>query len=621
MLTLLIALLGMSTSLPEGGDSIPEERDHWLRVHHTSQGATWVSPIQVDGATFFDMEDDTWRAHFTTKEGTEIIVPWQTTDVDSLDVAEGLLDEEKGHNPFRTFAMHINTVAQTPITTREEWIPCHITIDGRGEYSNYSGTGRIRGRGNSSWSWYDKKPYKFKLDSKSKLLGLGKAKDWNLLANYRDVTDIMNTLAFETARYMGMPHTLHTRYLEVFLNGEYIGLYQMTEKIEVDDNRLNIDRERGVLLTLDADDGPSLSPSDGDNFWTSVYRLPMAVKYPEAPSPEQLQQIKSDFAVLEDAIKRHDYTLADSLMDMHSFIGLMQLHEYLYNVEIDAPRSIYLYRDADGKYTWGPVWDWDAGFDFDWSNMRTGHDFFSNYRELIYGTDPVNNVGANYRVSGLWTDLFANSQFVTRYQQQWGDVKDSLYLAPWQQVEKYVAELRHGSYDRELTRWPISGKYANSEIHYMRQWLQNRLRYLNEVIANYPPGNDDVVGDHTVVKTLSQSTTCYASSGYDQWSDIRIDQTQVTQLLGGTPTSLVPLNADGSEGSNTAAGTYGAWFSNDGNTAQWAAGHVFIESDNLWTWNYGCHPSNCRSGHSHTVTMQYRRGTKAVNISVTFTIE
>ncbi|MBQ2199843.1 MAG: DUF4859 domain-containing protein, partial [Bacteroidaceae bacterium] len=89
---------------------------------------------------------------------------------------------------------------------------------------------------------------------------------------------------------------------------------------------------------------------------------------------------------------------------------------------------------------------------------------------------------------------------------------------------------------------------------------------------------------------------------------------------------LVPLNSDGSEGNNTAAGTYGAWFDEYGDTNSWGRGHVYIESNNLYIWNYGCHPNNCSPWDgNHTVTMQYQyndSGTlKLVNIVVTFHIQ
>jgi hypothetical protein len=557
--------------------------------------------------------------------------------LDSIDFAPSLSEAEMGHNHYRPFVMHISTEDEANIVEREVWLRCHISIDGRGEFANFNGTGRIRGRGNSSWSWYDKKPYKFKLDSKSELLGLKSAKNWNLLANYRDVTDLMNTFAFETAQWMGMPYTNHTRYVEVFLNWEYIGLYQLTEKIEINTNRIDVDEKGSTLLSFDQDDGPSLSPDDGDNFWSKVYGLPMCVKQPEELTAEQIDSIKEDFAQLETAVKTHNYALADSLMDIASFIGILQLHEFLYNVEIDAPRSLYMFKPKGGKYTFGPVWDWDAGFDFDWGNMYTGHTFFSDYHELIYGSDPVKGTGAAYNISKFWRELFANSSFVKRYKESWAAMSDSIYLRNWTEAMHYADALQGaGAYDRDSERWPLESTTSGGwwweettitfkpqeEIEKMSNWLQNRKDYLDGIIANYPAGDDEIIDtDVTVVGTITKTQAISFAGGYSQSGKININRNEVSAVLGGSPTSLVPLNTDGSEGNNTAAGTYGAWFNAEGSTAPWAQGHVYIESNSLYSWSYGCHPQNCRRGDTHTVTMQYRLKNKALNVVVTFNVE
>lgn len=467
--------------------SLPSSAQMWMQKHSTQRGTTWVKPHRVDSIEV-DLTDGRLVARHTTKDGATIDVFDDIAGIDSITFAPALSDEEKGHNKHRCFTMHITTEGNQEISEKEVWIPCHISIDGKGEFSNFEGTGRIRGRGNSTWEWYDKKPYKFKLDQKSKLLGMEKAKDWNLMANYRDITDMMNVVAFETARYMGMPNTNHSRFLEVFLNNEYIGLYHLTEKIEVDDNRVNIDREEGILFSFDQDDGPQLSPNQTDNCWSSVYHLPICVKYPDDATKAQTQAVRDSFALLEQAVKDLNYKRVEQLMDVKSFISMLQLHEYLYNVEIDAPRSMYIYRDKGGKFTFGPVWDWDAGFDFDWSNMYSGHKFFTDYTELIYGTDPYHGYNANYQVNQFFTRLFKHKKFVRQYKQQWNEVKDSLFLKPWNEVQPWVDELKKGAYDREMERWPIRNYNVNQEITKMRTWLLRRLSYLNNIIANYPEG-------------------------------------------------------------------------------------------------------------------------------------
>ena len=601
----------------------------WMRLHRTYEGVDWTMPVKIEENTEVQFQAAGSKLHSVIAKDseTEISVPYDLTQLDSIDFAPSLTDAEKGHNHYRPFSMYITTEEETPITEQETWLRCHISIDGRGEYSNFSGTGQIRGRGNSSWEWYDKKPYKFKLDTKSKLLGLDKAKNWNLLANYRDVTDLMNTFAFETARWMGMPHTNHTRYVEVFLNRQYIGLYQLTEKIEIKQNRIPISDTEGLLMSFDQDDGPSLSPYDGDNFWSKVFNLPLCVKSPENLTPEQLDSIREDFAQLETAVKAHDYAAVDALMDIPSFIGILQLHEFLYNVEIDAPRSLYMFKEKGGKYTFGPVWDWDAGFDFDWGTMTTGHRFFTDYRELIYGNDPLKGTGAAYNINKFWREMFGNTTFVKQYKDTWNTFSDSIYLRNWAETMKYADALTtEGAYSRDLRRWPMRTNniihQTQTEIQKMSNWLRDRKNFLDNIIANYPDGNDDIIdGNVTVVATLTKTQSVNYATGYSQSGKISLNRNEISAILGGAPTDLVPLNADGTEGNNTAAKTYGAWFDNEGNTNDWGWGHVYIESDNLYSWSYGCHPSNCWYGDTHTVTLQYRLKNKAVNVRVTFNVQ
>ena len=607
----------------------------WLRVHRSYDGETWTIPLSVDQFSQFDFSDkeDFLRGRTALKDGTEMVVPFSVDCLESISFANDLTDEEKGHDKYRVYALYITTEGEENLVEKEVWLNCHFALDGKGEYSDYSGTGRIRGRGNSTWEWYDKKPYKIKLDSKSKLLGLEKAKNWNLLANYRDVTDMMNVVAFETARYMGLPFTNHSRFVEVFLNGEYIGVYQLTEKIEIHENRVNIVEDGGLLMSFDQDDGPDLNPNAGDNFRSKVFGLPMCVKEPEDQTEEQIEAIREEFAEVEKCIKAHDYAKLDELVDIPSFISILQLHEYLYNVEIDAPRSLYIFRDKGGKYTFGPVWDYDAGFDFDWTNMETNHTFFSNYRELIYGTDPLNATGANYRISEFFREMFGNKTFVAQYKEAWASKSEQMYSLPWETVQKYVEGLNQGAYRRDQSQWPMAYTYQNwfntttyapvQEVAKMSAWLQNRKAYLDGVIAAYPSGSDEVMEvadpeDIQVVKTIQVEKDCDYGSGYSQWGSISIAKNDVETALGGAPAELVPLNADGSEGTNTAAKTYGAWFDAEGDTGAWAAGHVYIESDSLYSWAFGCHPDNCWYDETHTVTMQYRRGAKAVNVVVTF---
>jgi hypothetical protein len=388
---------------------------------------------------------------------------------------------------YQVAQLTINTENAAPIMGKDkkDYVNCTFIIDSEIEEWDYNGTGRIRGRGNSTWLWYPKKPYRIKLDKKSEILGLATEKDWVLLANYRDPTHMMNTFTFIVGEKLGLPYTNHSRYVEVTLNGEYIGLYQLTEQVEQGSSRVAVDDEQGMLISLDADDGPELNPNGEDNFWSTVYRMPICVKHPEDATATQLKGVQDDFARLEQSIHDSDYETTARLMNIASFIDYMIIQELVYNVEVDAPRSIYMHKDKNGLWTMGPLWDFDAGFDFDWGTMYTGHNYFTSYRELVLGTDPVNHTGG-YRVPSFFTDLFKNKRFVSEYKARWKEIKDKIMSEFWEETNTFVVNCSEAM-KRNAECWPIDKNYQ-TEITRMKQWLQQRIDYLDTVIKNYPSG-------------------------------------------------------------------------------------------------------------------------------------
>lgn len=404
-------------------------------------------------------------------------------------------NDEPITEPEKPVIDHVYQVAQLNIQTennapilgkeKEHYVNFTLTVDSENPEWDYEGTGRIRGRGNSTWLWYDKKPYRIKLDKKASILGLAEEKDWVLLANYRDPTHLMNTFVFVAGEKLGLPYTNHSRYVEVTLNGDYIGLYQLTEQVEQGENRVNVADEGGILLSLDKDDGPELAPNEGDNFWSGIYNMPICVKHPEDQTSAQLNAIKEEFALLEQAIKNNDYETTAQLMDMKTFIDYMILQELVYNVEVDAPRSIYMHKNKNDKWYMGPLWDFDAGFDFDWSTMYTGHNYFATHKELVLGTDPAQRIGG-YKVPKFFVDLFNNKRFVSEYKARWKEVRELILNEFWETTVRY-AEAASEAMKRNAERWPIN-KHYTTEIERMENWLLKRCNYLDVVIANYPEG-------------------------------------------------------------------------------------------------------------------------------------
>lgn len=413
--------------------------------------------------------------------------------------------EQTGPGAAHTVAvMNITTENGAPIKgkEKEDYVNCTINVDHPDDKWDYEGTGRIRGRGNSTWLWYDKKPYRIKLDEKASIVGLAAEKDWVLLANFRDPTHMMNTFVFELGRVMGLPYTNHSRFMEVNLNGEYIGLYQLTEQIEQGKNRVAVDDMEGILIALDADDGPYYSPDSGDNFYSDIYGMPVCVKFPE---DTDVSDIRSELAKLESAILSIRRSKGDEaaikagmdkvreLLDVQSFIDYLIIQELIYNVELAAPRSMYMHKDKGGKWVMGPLWDFDAGFDFDWGTMYDGHNYFDSYRKLMLGKDPIHHNGGNGGVPEFFTDIFRSDEFCEEFIARWKEISPLIMTEVWDNTEKYITAAEDAMI-RNSERWPIyfpSDSWPEEEIDFEEEidnlyvWLTERIDYLTPIFNKY----------------------------------------------------------------------------------------------------------------------------------------
>ena len=597
-------------------------------VFMNQQQAQWDVPIALDSILDITTGSHLDRLLFNVRG--DLFVPFSIQQVDSLTFGENPSGETK--DSYQVFQLFITTRDTLDITSRDHYVDCHVALNARGSFSDLSVNGQVRGRGNSSFLWYDKKPYRIKLSQKHKMLGLPKAKSWVLLANYRDITDMMNTFVFETGRWLQLPFTNHTRYVELFVNGDYCGVYQLTEQVQQNSNRVDVSDDRGILVSLDVDDGPDLSPDAPDNCWSAVYHMPLCVKYPDDDhfTAHTVDSVRTVFAELERAISARDYPLVCQLLDVPSFIKYLQLQEFVYNVELSAPRSIYMHKDGDGPWVMGPLWDFDAGYDFDWGNMYTGHTFFTNYRETVMGTNPLKRNGNYNYVPQFFTDLFGCSEFVEAYKAQWAAVKDSIVSHGWDECMRYVAHLREGAMQREERRWPVRGMSFDAELEKMHQWLLRRADFMTTLIANIPVPEPPAT-DSLFCGTLSVSKAMDWNYGYSQPNPIHINKSRVLSMMGldeGTfdeaRVTIVPLNTDGTEGTNGTNGVFGGWFDGEGNPGSYSRGHVYIEVfDDLWRWNCGLEQWRCYDD-AHTVTMQIQYPHDGillkVDVKVNFTI-
>ena len=269
----------------------------------------------------------------------------------------------------------IETDGGVGVTSKTEYVGCQVTLnDVDGGEHVIEEIAKIRGRGNSTWNFIYK-PYKIKFEEKQDLLEMGKAKEWVLLANYGDISLVRNYLAYQTAGNLSeLSASPDSRLVEVYLNGAYQGVYLLCEQVEVNDNRVEVEEDvslvdTGYLIEMDEwigkqKDGPyvvvndnlvSTSLSDGKREY--------GIKFPDDDeiTDEHLAFIKDYLERAIAAAEGDDYSLVTELIDVKSFAQMYLIAEIFKCPDVDYS-SFYMYKDAGGKLTAGPVWDYDMAF-------------------------------------------------------------------------------------------------------------------------------------------------------------------------------------------------------------------------------------------------------------------
>lgn len=242
--------------------------------------------------------------------------------------------------------------------------------------------GIARERGNHS-RYFPKRPLRMKFDDKTKPLSEAKAKrkKWELLNNYGDKTLMRNLLAFDIAKKLGMDFVPFCTPVDVVLNGEYRGCYQLADNKEIDSKRLDItemDKKEdwsdpevlsgGYFLEVDA-----YAFQEPAGTWfnsTNGYGIPVTMKSPEdkdnptyAGMP--LKYISDHFNDLTGRVAAGKYEGDGNyheIFDVESFLQLLMTNEVGGNK--DVMWSFNMYKDRNDPHIYsGPAWDFDVAFD------------------------------------------------------------------------------------------------------------------------------------------------------------------------------------------------------------------------------------------------------------------
>ena len=434
----------------------------------------------------------------------------------------------------------IHTVDAVDITEKEKYLKGIVSVISENGTKIYTDSLEIRGRGNASWNFV-KKPYRMKLYNKASLLGLpAKERNWTLINNYGDKTLMRNLLAFDLSRKFELKYTPAGTPVNVFLNGEFKGCYQLCDHMEVKSGRIEVDDMKpgdiqlpelsgGYLVEIDA-----YAYSEISWFESAKKKTPVTIKYPADDEivKAQYDYIKGHFNKLETAVHSNNFTDPQNgyrkYLDTESFIRHFLVGEISGNTDTYWSTYMYKKQDDDVFYT-GPVWDFDIAFDND---NRTYP--IDNLRDWIFRTKGSYAAGMkDFTVRLLSDPSFSNEMksIYALYRNSGVISVDTLLKV----VDDYASILDE-SQKLNFMRWDIMDRYVHmnpkihgsyeAEVQNVKTFLTKRIKKVDAFLGYVPTSNEPAIespiniwssGNSICVNGLQGNPTIYI---YDQMGRI-----------------------------------------------------------------------------------------------------
>lgn len=382
--------------------------------------------------------------------------------------------------------MHIETENHKPITSKTVYIAgTYYIVDQQHPDMNVGSQSNplpleIRGRGHSSWKGV-KKPYKLKLGEKASLLGMNKHKHWALLRFYEPTV-----VGMQLGNIMGMDWTPSTRPVEVVLNGEFQGLYLLTETNRIGKQRLNIYEQPN--WNEDASTIPYGWLVEVDNYIeanqikireNSKWTLQVTYHSPDSLSLAQRSWLTEEFKAMNAAIYDEDkaHSTWEQMIDVDAMARYFIIQEVLDNSD-GFHGSFYLHKDRGDNARWvaGPLWDLSC-----------------NQREK---TDYTFLMKTSYSFAPHWIgELIKDEDFCQAVRKAWHEFYPEQVL-PWMEyIDEHLLPCSE-AYEQEKTLW----NYTNQAT------LEQRTEKLkSSLLANivwfdtHLPGDTNSITDISIV--------------------------------------------------------------------------------------------------------------------------
>lgn len=343
-------------------------------------------------------------------------------------------NKEKSHQKTGLPVVYIKTENGNDICSKTDFLKARILIISEEGKTLYANSTQIKGRGNYSWFFSPKKGYRIKLDEKAGLFGMHDAKNWILVANYSDPTNLFNTVALELGNRLQMDFCNHTQHVELVINGKHLGNYLLTEKIETKKGRVEVNTKKGGFLAeLDIHLDEKYSGS------SKHYNLPLMIHSPEKEGAFK----RAMFLInkIDSAISNNNFTYKDyaPYVDVESLAKYLLHSELICNLEWMHPKSIYVYSyDEYDKLHFGMPWDYDWAFgDARYFDPDRSYSYFENPTFQSMGKSVIKpclegeNAGFHF-----FNRFFQDPEFCRIYRKTW-----RTYYKDIRSIDSYIDQM------------------------------------------------------------------------------------------------------------------------------------------------------------------------------------
>ena len=408
------------------------------------------------------------------------------------------------------------------VSSKDYYLDAKFRITGNGVYDNFEDSVQIKGRGNSSWSSYpySKNPYRLKFAEKVKPFGLTKGKSWVLLANSQKGSLMANAIAMKIGQMAGAKYTNHIIPVELYINGLYRGSYMFTEKVGMANNSVDIDEEDGYVVELD-----TYSSSDEPIYRRGEYNLPIKIAEPDLDEFDSTTAGARRGAILNDAIDMQEAVMTgedlEDVMDVDATVRFFLTNDLVLNQEINHPKSTFYYKnesDPEGKITFGPLWDFDWGFNYE------------NGSKYCYSGQTSSVINYDMEACAFWQDLTNIEIFKKHYYHVWKEFVENNSIAELHDYIDSYYNFAKTSFQNNAYEWGGSYGFGEEDRDRAKQWVTDRANYIYNNLTRYDiddliytlPG-DVNLNNQLTVHDVSVITAYLQGNVYKRFSEVKAD--------------------------------------------------------------------------------------------------